>query len=191
MQGDTLFETLLLNLIPYDKETPFKRKKEDAPIWELADPFQPRSAPNGYLDYLTSQNRRVLFDAPKADETLFVRKMTMAPGMKIEGEFPNPMMYYRKDKERGYLPLRFNEARALWRDSSRSLSATRRTPPTARLRLASVVRIVIYPKGNASASWHWGYPMTKLRPNSSAVRSCRCAENICKHRQWWIIWIVC
>jgi len=118
VQGDTLFETLLLNLIPYDKETPFKRKKEDVPIWEMSDPFQPRSAPNGYLDYLTWQNRRVLFDAPKAGEPLFVRKMTMAPGMKIEGEFPNPMMYYRKDKERGYLPLRFNEARALWRDSS-------------------------------------------------------------------------
>lgn len=118
VQGDTLFETLLLNLIPYDKDSPFKRKKEDAPVWEMSDPFQPRSTPNGYLDYLTWQNRRIWFEPPKAGEAMVVRKITMTPGLKIEREFLNPMMYYRKNKDKGFLPLRFNEARALWRDSS-------------------------------------------------------------------------
>jgi len=117
VQGDTLFQTLLLNWITYDDYSPMPRRKEDAPTWEVDD-RKPHAIPNGYLDYLTWQNRRVWFKPEQAGDKVIVREMTMAPGLKMEAGVANPLMYYRIDEKRGAMPLRFSEARALWRDSS-------------------------------------------------------------------------
>lgn len=126
MQGKTLFETLALNLLRYDEERPMRRQAEDCPAWEMDHPFTPdRKVPYGYLDYLTWQNRRILFFpeiAPAAPFGVVVREMTVAPALRLESEFLDPQKHYRKDAKLGYLALRFSEDRALWRDSAALLS---------------------------------------------------------------------
>lgn len=119
VEGDSLFETLLLNLLIYTEEQPLPGSAEDRPCWEMEDPFQPaRTIPRGYLDYLTWQNRRVLLLPNQDDEgKTVVREITVAPALRLDSSVLDPMKHYRRDEQRGELPLRFNEERALWRDS--------------------------------------------------------------------------
>ncbi len=125
-QGNTIFETLLLNLLRYDDERPLPRRPRDRPAWEMDDPFTPdRQIPYGYLDYLTWQNRRVLFLPEETANGLLVREMTLGPGLRLDAAVADPMKHYRKDEKRGLLVLRFNEDRALWRDSAALFSLTR------------------------------------------------------------------
>lgn len=119
VEGDSLFETLMLNLLIYNEEQPLRGSAEDRPCWEMEDPFQPeRTIPHGYLDYLTWQNRRILL-LPSQDSQgkTVVREVTVAPALRLDGTVLDPMKHYRKDEQRGELPLRFSEGRALWRDS--------------------------------------------------------------------------
>lgn len=119
VEGDSLFETLMLNLLIYNKEHPLKGSDDDRPCWEQEDPFQPaREFPRGYLDYLTWQNRRILLLPSRNSEgKTVVREITVAPALRLDGSVLDPMKHYRKDEQRGALPLRFSEGRALWRDS--------------------------------------------------------------------------
>lgn len=119
VQGKTLFETLALNLLRYTDESPIPRLPDDRPAWEMDDPFSPdRSRPQGYLDYLTWQNRRVLLLPEAAEDRVVVRGMTMAPALRLGYSVLDPMTHYRRDEKRGPLPLAFTEGRALWRDSA-------------------------------------------------------------------------
>lgn len=125
-QGDTVFETLMLNLLRYDDERPLPGGPQDRPAWEMDDPFTPdRKIPYGYLDYLTWQNRRVLYLPEESPAGPLVREMTLGPGLRLDATVADPMKHYRKDKDRGLLVLRFNEDRALWRDSAALFSLTR------------------------------------------------------------------
>ena len=123
VQGETLFETLLLNLIKYPPAEDLfpAQSDQDAPVWEQDDPFARDSTfPRGYVDYLTWQNRRIKLIPP--DEQSgdgLVRQITMAPGLKLDGEVREPMKLYRRlAADRPLMALRFSEDRALWRDSS-------------------------------------------------------------------------
>jgi len=121
IEGDTLFETLLLNLIRFDKNHPdnMPRNQNDLPAWELSDPLTPnREIPNGYLDYLTWHNRRILLIPEGSYEETSVSLITVGPGLRLDASILDPLKLYRVDKKRGYLVRRFYEWRALWRDSS-------------------------------------------------------------------------
>jgi len=120
VQGDSLFQTLALNLLPYPDQQIFQTYEGDEPSWEQADPFAKRAGPKGYLDYLTWPNRRILLMPEAMPEGVRVRQMTMGPGLRMERSDRDPMMCYWSDaeKKRDMLPLRLSEARALWRDSS-------------------------------------------------------------------------
>jgi CRISPR system Cascade subunit CasA len=145
VQGDTVFETLLLNLLRYDDEHPLPHlpdRPQDRPDWEMDDPFAPdRKIPHGYLDYLTWQNRRALFLPEETPDGPLVREMTLGPGLRLDASVEDPMKHYRRDERRGLLPLRFNEDRALWRDSAALFSLTRPEyrPPLAFKWLAELV----------------------------------------------------
>jgi len=124
-EGDTLFETLLLNLFPYPpKSDVFDTDPEtDVPAWDAEDPLAPRSEPRGYLDFLTWPNRRVLLLPEKTETGVVIRQMKWAPDLQLSKKTLDPMQRYHPNKnsssskDQPWLPLRFREDRALWRDS--------------------------------------------------------------------------
>jgi len=119
VQGETLFETLALNFVGYTDDAPLPRWPDDRPAWEMDDPFAPdRSVPRGYLDYLTWQNRRILLLPEATTEGVVVRRVTIAPALRLESGILDPMKHYRRHEKRGPLPLSFTEGRGLWRDSA-------------------------------------------------------------------------
>jgi CRISPR system Cascade subunit CasA len=132
VQGDTFFETLLLNLIDYQGVLSEYRIKDDRPAWEMDDPFSPdRDRPLGYLDYLTWQSRRIRLLPTEENGIPVVREMTITPGLGLDKDlitdavFLDPMKHYVKKRDGGYRVYDFNENRALWRDSSAILQVTR------------------------------------------------------------------
>jgi CRISPR system Cascade subunit CasA len=122
-QGDTLFETLALNLMrePFKNENPWRLNhapEQDLPAWEMDNPFLEDTArPYGYLDYLTFYNRRVLLVPEEYEGRMQVRSMQYYPGLRLPAEGLNPLAHYFASKQEGYRPLRFNPERSLWRDS--------------------------------------------------------------------------
>ncbi len=147
MEGDTLFETLMLNLLPRDM---VKNKAkispagtgEDRPVWEADDPFHPlRSAPLGYLDYLTWPTRAIWLIPEEANEGVVVRKVLMGPGLKVETDIRDPFHHYRIDEKRGALVLRFREGRMLWRDSAALLdmASQEKSPPVLFQLIANLI----------------------------------------------------
>lgn len=127
VQGSSLFETLLLNLMPPVEPAlhaiPCPDPARDLPCWEMTDPFEPRTTPYGWFDYLTWQNRRVLLFPELEQGQVVVRRMTEAPGLRLDEQFidglhtRDPFQAYRLGAQ-GPLPLRFSEERAVWRDSA-------------------------------------------------------------------------
>jgi CRISPR system Cascade subunit CasA len=113
VEGDNLFETLLINCLQYDKHIPLPTLGTDEPTWEMETPFKPRKDPNGYLDYLTWQNRKVLLIP---NETNQVKAMQIMRGLDLGKELEDPFkLYVKRDKGWRFLP--FTEERSLWRDS--------------------------------------------------------------------------
>lgn len=143
IQGETVYETVMLNLVAYDEDRPMPRYPDDCPAWEMDDPYRPRrSIPRGYLDYLTWQNRRVLLLPEVTGNALVVRSITVAPGLRLDPTITDPQKHYHRDEKRGLLlPLRFDESRALWRDSAALLSLATKEyqPPRALNWLADLV----------------------------------------------------
>jgi len=116
-QGDTLFETLMLNLLPYPDDTVFPSTSQDAPRWEQDDPFRPpRDVPHGYLDYLTWPARRVLLFPDGAGDHVTVRTITRSAGLSLDAAVRNPQHHYRQGRQRVYA-LRYDRERSVWRDS--------------------------------------------------------------------------
>ncbi|MCB0166619.1 MAG: type I-E CRISPR-associated protein Cse1/CasA [Anaerolineae bacterium] len=136
IEGDSLKETLLLNMIMYPPDPDmFTHTGADKPAWEMDSPFEPkRDMPLGYLDYLTWQNRRILFEPETLATEVGVRLMTMGPALRVNADILDPMKHYRKDEKLGALATQFSEERVLWRDSATLLSFQERnslqTPKT-------------------------------------------------------------
>lgn len=137
LEGDNLFQTLLLNLLQYGPNHPnpnLGKTAEDAPAWEKEDPFQPdRAYPLGYLDYLTWQNRRVCLIPVEEDGQLWVKEVVEAPGLHLNGEIRDPMKVYIADEKKGLKMLYLNESKALWRESPTFLDTRSKNiyPPQA------------------------------------------------------------
>ncbi|TLM98915.1 type I-E CRISPR-associated protein Cse1/CasA, partial [bacterium] len=92
VEGKNLFETLMFNLVQYNRETPIpsRRDGEDRPAWEMDDPYLPeRATPMGYLDFLTWQNRRILLIPEKQGDRIVVTRITTAPGLTLDSEVHN------------------------------------------------------------------------------------------------------
>jgi CRISPR system Cascade subunit CasA len=120
IEGASLFETLMLNLIQYPDEEIIPAGGDDAPVWELDDPSGPERGPlRGYLDYLTWQNRRILL-RPEADErgNVIVRRMRWEPAGRLDLTPRDPMQHHVKNEKEGFRSLYFNADKGLWRDSA-------------------------------------------------------------------------
>ena len=120
-RGNNLFETLLLNIPTLDFNA-LTNKKNDRPSWEQDDPFsKDRHDPNGLLDFLTWQSRRILLIPEVENGEIHVSSFFTAPGHGLVETFSNP--YYQNridqtDKKLSIKPLRFQINRSLWRDSA-------------------------------------------------------------------------
>lgn len=120
VRGETVFETLVLNMVPYTQDRPFPQLGEDLLWWERdthAVPDKAGTYPTGYLDYLTWQSRRVhlIYDA----DTGVVRECQVRQNLKLAPALSDrdPFKAYRLTEKSGWLPRRFSEERAVWRDS--------------------------------------------------------------------------
>jgi CRISPR system Cascade subunit CasA len=118
--GTTLFETLVLSLVRYSDDKPLPVSPEgDALAWEMEDPFRPeRRKPRGYLDYLTWHNRRIWLIPEESERGTVVRRMSWAPGLRLDAADTDPMKQYLPDQAEGWDILNFRPDRALWRDSA-------------------------------------------------------------------------
>lgn len=127
MRGKYLFESLMLNLCAYNQEDemPFHAEKGDRPAWEKDDETTPEDRnPNGYFDLLTWQSRRIKFlaDADGMGGPL-IRNVLIRKGNQFPDSYSlhdkEPMLTFVKAKQGNdpWPPLKFQEGKALWRDS--------------------------------------------------------------------------
>ena len=144
IEGNNLFQTLALNLLPYNEDWPFRNTPADKPAWEMDQPLLPqRETPLGYLDYLTWHNRSIFLVPDDKGTSLRVKMATILPGLRLSADLPDLFKQYRMDEKFGMLVWRFSEDRILWRDSSAlfQMNAPSVTHPPANFRwVAELVR---------------------------------------------------
>lgn len=125
-EGENLFETLLHNLHRYNEEDeepfPFRRAK-DLPAWERdAETAAVERLPDGYVDLLTWQARRI-FLQPEQNERgeTIVRNTVIMRGYAFpknaNRHAKETMVAFRASRTEGFFPVGFSETRALWRNS--------------------------------------------------------------------------
>lgn len=116
--GNTLFETLALNLMPYNEQRPLEYTGEDLPTWEQSSsaiPERQGTVPRGYLDYLSWQSRRIHL-IPSEDGSL-VERCQLRQNLVLAAGVLDPFKSYKRDEERGFVPRGFQPEKAIWRDS--------------------------------------------------------------------------
>lgn len=120
-QGDNLFQTLVYNLLDYPKTI----QNQDIPIWEeepmTLDALKKAQIQpvKGHVQRFTWLSRLVYLFPEGLGNTPIVLYMAYASGRIISnsaGLDIDPMVPYRIDKKRGYLPVRPQQERSLWRD---------------------------------------------------------------------------
>lgn len=167
IEGDTLFETLMLNLPELDlRSHRLKLRVKDCPAWEQPNSFVSDSQrPYGLLDHLTWHNRRIHLIEPEKGSNL-VKDMIYAPGLKTYDpktkavrEVFNPFHHWKAKAEdsdmrdqsgRSHSPIVFRQDKALWRDSAvlfelSSASDQRNKPPAALSRVRTLAAEGIVP----------------------------------------------
>jgi CRISPR system Cascade subunit CasA len=122
VQGKSLFETLMLNLLVYapDRGAPIPgRARDDVPSWEgtpLPRPLGSKESirkPRGWVDLLTWQSRRVELEVHDGSRVTGI-VYCVAQGLDREG-LTDPMLPYRVG-ETGIVAIDLSEDRAVWRD---------------------------------------------------------------------------
>lgn len=122
VRGNSLFQTLVANLVKYGGDDPIPTGgavdacswEQDPPRRELRRPDEPKRRPLGYLDLLTWMSRRVELVSDGEAVTAFVN----AVGQGLAEHSPHdPMVTYRKHEKLGWLPIGINVDRAFWREA--------------------------------------------------------------------------
>lgn len=125
VRGNTLKETLLLNLMQYNpqKEIPSVVNGEDLPAWEREAAAAKERIPNGYIDYLTYQWRRVrlFFEGDRAVNVAF-HGGDRIPKDVSTSQWECGVAYHKTKK--GLFTVRLNLSRSLWRDSTAFLQSS-------------------------------------------------------------------
>ena len=114
LSGETLFETLMLNLAPQS------RGSQDAPCWELDSYWEYRDKDHdkafGAMDAFTWQSRFILL-LPRVDagETL-VDSCFFTMGRPRSREDKDPMICYTQEKDK-MKPIALDRDKSAWRDA--------------------------------------------------------------------------
>ncbi len=124
LKGENLFETLMLNFIRYDHEHPFNQleEHEDIPFWERDNKslYEGKEGriPNGYLDYLTWQSRRLWLIPFSTNDEIRVKYVIMAQGEKVKDDWKSdPQMIYKLNKKNERVLIKLNPERQVWRNA--------------------------------------------------------------------------
>jgi len=130
LTGVNLFQTLMLNMVNVDGRSsmPFEfDPARDRPAWERQASVTPAERhPDGYLDLLTWQSRRVLLVPERDGGSVVVRKVIVMKGYQfpdgadLHGKETMVAFQKREKAQRGddpWPPVGFGRERALWRDS--------------------------------------------------------------------------
>ena len=130
-QGESLFQTLLLSMVRYDPqhEIPSMTKVSDKPCWEREIKPAEERIPEGYLDWLTWQSRKMLLFPEDTNGRVVVNEVVRARGDSVPDQFSDgsPSYYFDvmlafrlNEKPTGtskpWEPLKFRTDKALWRD---------------------------------------------------------------------------
>jgi len=115
LQGQSLFETLMINLPPIADNS--------LPPWEMNDP-------NKYRDRLCSKDRKVVTSFGIVDRFTWqsrlvrlipkgptISKMYFTQGRSADKSAGDPMKVYRTSKEEGISALSLSSSKAAWRDA--------------------------------------------------------------------------
>ncbi len=117
--GDSLFQTLVLNLVPANRrQAPLDEPGQ--PLWRRDGFGRPqRRVPDGYLDYLTWPSRCIRLLPAEQDGQTVVRQAYVAQGCALPTDLPvRDPFHPLRPAEGGSRPLRVNADRSLWRDSA-------------------------------------------------------------------------
>lgn len=123
IRGNTLFETLVLNLTRYQPSA------DDLPAWESDSPEQSMryNVPSGRLDLYTWQSRRLrLVTEALPDGLLVASGVHYAQGRSMAPSVVEPLKPYRKREDQSWSPYPVAKDRAAWRDSSSLLHLARK-----------------------------------------------------------------
>lgn len=133
--GDTLFQTLMLCLVPYEL------RNTDAPCWELDEPHKLRdklvngkrqtTAPRGVCDLLTLQSRLIRLLPEEKNGAVIVPRAFFTQGRSLEKDDAgrpafHPLKLYFTSKKEGFSLLSLSENRAIWRNAHTLLSPVAR-----------------------------------------------------------------
>lgn len=127
VRGNTLRDTLLLNLMQYDgKEKPCVVTGTDLPAWEREPQPARDRPPTGYIDYLTYQWRRVrLFVEGDQVVQVAFHGGDRFPKDLSAAAYECGIAYNKNPKKPGELfTVRLNLNRSLWRDSAAFLQSS-------------------------------------------------------------------
>lgn len=116
--GKTVHEILMRNLMQYNLTSiPSTVNGEDLPVWERKNEKVSQKIPNGYIDYLTYQWRKVrIFCDDNNSIKVASHPGNQLPKMISEKTYECAIPY-RKGKD-GFYPVKLDRKRSLWRDSS-------------------------------------------------------------------------
>lgn len=130
LTGDSLFQTLMLNLHPYSAEAgePFEFDADrDCPCWEHDEQIDfTERYPYGYLDILSWQPHRIRLKPENGDDPPSVREIALLKGASLPDGFTRhgieTMVACTKTQRPNenqplWTPVSFREGRAMWRDS--------------------------------------------------------------------------
>ena len=113
-QGDSLWQTLLLNLIPLAHWHALPQRS-DRPAWEQDDRSAPQAKgtePSGPLGYLTWQSRRIRLVCQAGRVTGC--QMLQGHALPESGVALDPFKSYRRQEEKGLLSDKLRGDRAAW-----------------------------------------------------------------------------
>jgi len=120
LQGDNLFETFLLNLLPYPEIADINSGPNDCPIWERENPYTINDRtfvkedkktlyiPFGLMDMLTWPGRKIFLIL---DDDGLIRNIKMRAGLKIQQDYFPWFAYNRKGNF-----IRARKGKLMWRD---------------------------------------------------------------------------
>lgn len=111
VEGENLFETLLLNLVPRAAEL----LARDLPFWEWSD-LSAVGAPVGPVQLYAWPSRRVRLHPDGHEASPVVRFVSYSAGWTVRNAPEDQMFAYRDDPRDGPQPVRIKADRGFWRD---------------------------------------------------------------------------